>query len=97
MNDEQIKPDFTPPRENELPQGARAFLQALEASYKAVEELFAPYLQHPGLGRNFDNVLVKLREAGMWVNDSLNMIQHPELFRLAEPKEEGDGSPEESN
>ena len=76
---EEIKPE-TPPAENELPQGAMAFIESHRASYAAVSELFAPYVQkHPGIARNFEQVMAKMRETGFWVNDALNMMMRPEL------------------
>jgi len=95
MSDEtNPTPDFTPPPREELPQGAQAFLEAHSASYQAVGELFAPYMQQPGIARNFDQVMIKLREVGFWVQEALTMITRPELFRAPE-EGAGDGAPAE--
>ena len=90
MTDE-AKPDFTPPAADELPQGAQAFIAAQNASYQALGELFAPFMQHPGIARNFDQAMSKMREVGFWVNDAMNMMLHPELFQA--PKQEGEDAP----
>ena len=89
MSDDIIKPDFTPipPAEQELPQGAQAFIQSLEATYNAVAEFYAPYLEKmPGLGRNFEATMTKLREAGMWFNDALQIVTNPQLFAPKKPE-----------
>lgn len=85
MSDEPLKPDFTPPAESQLPQGTQEFLSSLEAVYTTVEALFAPYMKHPGVARNFDQVILKLREAGLWVNDTMNMVMNPQLFQPENP------------
>lgn len=100
MSDDQIKPDFTlkPPTEQELPQGAQAFIQALESAYNAVGELYAPYVERmPAVGRNFEQTMTKLREAGMWTNDALTMIMNPQMFQVAKPEqpESEDAPPQE--
>ena len=91
MTDE-TKPDLAPPAADELPQGAQAFIAALSATYEAVGELFAPYQRHPGIARSYDQVMIKLREAGLWVNDSLNMMLNPKLFQAPKPPE-GEDAP----
>ncbi len=83
--------DLNPPTKEELPQGAQAFIAAQEASYQALGELFAPYMDHPGIGRNFDQAMAKMREVGFWVNDAMNMMLRPELFQA--PKQEGADAP----
>ena len=81
---EELKSE-APPAQNELPQGAQAFLQAHKACYDAIQELFAPYVQrHPGVARNFEQVMAKMREVGFWTNDALNMMMRPELQPAAE-------------
>lgn len=100
MSDDQIKPDFTPkpPTLQDLPQGAQAFIQALESAYNAVGELYAPYVERmPAVGRNFEQTMIKLREAGMWTNDALTMIMNPQMFQAPqapEPESE-DAAPKE--
>ena len=100
MSDDQIKPDFAPkpPTAQELPQGAQAFIQALEAAYNAVGELYAPYVERmPAVGRNFEQTMFKLREAGMWTNDALTMIMNPQMCQGAKPEqpESEDAPPQE--
>lgn len=96
MGEEDIvKPDFTPPTKDELPQGAQSFIAAQNASYQALGELFAPFMQHPGIARNFDQAMSKMREVGFWVNDAMNMMLHPELFQAPPAKESEDAPPAE--
>ena len=95
MNEEEgeEKAIPAPPTENELPQGAQAFIAAHQASYNAVAELFAPYVErNPGMARNFEQVMIKLREAGFWVNDALNLIA---LAARAEETKDGGEAPQE--
>lgn len=82
-------PAINPPAQDGLPQGASEFLVALKATYSTAEALFMPYLKHPGVARNFDQVILKLREAGMWVSDTMNMLAHPRLFAPGGRKEDG--------
>ena len=85
MSEERPDPKFVPPAQAELPQGAKAFIEAQEAAYEALAELFSPYVQkHGGLARNFEHVMAKMRETGFWVNDSINMMMRPELQPAAE-------------
>ena len=85
---EPINPE-TPPSENELPQGAQATMDAFHQLFDSVGELFAPFAQrHAGIARDFEQVMVKLREAGFWVQDAVNMMMRPDLFRV-EPEAEG--------
>ena len=84
--------DLKPPTKDELPQGAQAFIAAQNASYQALGELFAPFMQHPGIARNFDQAMAKMREVGFWVNDAMNMMLRPELFQ-APPAKEGEDAP----
>ena len=98
MNEEEgtaAKPEFTPPAVDELPQGAQSFIAAQNASYQALGELFAPFMQHPGIARNFDQAMSKMREVGFWVNDAMNMMLHPELFQAPPAKESEDAPPAE--
>ena len=89
MSEESPDPKFVPPAQAELPQGAKAFIEAQEAAYEALSELFAPYVQkHGGLARNFEHVMAKMRETGFWVNDSINMMMNPQLFKAAAPEAE---------
>ena len=90
MTDE-TNPQLTPPTQDGLPQGANAFLEAHSACYSAVSELFAPYMSHPGVAHKFNQALIKLEEAGQWVNSAINMMLHPELFQL--PKQESEDAP----
>ena len=96
MGEEDIvNPDFTPPTKEELPQGAQSFIAAQNASYQALGELFAPFMQHPGIARNFDQAMSKMREVGFWVNDAMNMMLRPELFQAPPAKEGADAPPAE--
>lgn len=87
MSEDNPNPQFVPPAQAELPQGAKAFIEAQEAAYEALAELFSPYVQkHGGLARNFEHVMAKMRETGFWVNDSINMMMNPQLFKAAAPE-----------
>ena len=82
MSEPEVK---SPPTESDLPQGAKEFLECHRLMFEAANALFAPYLgRHQGISGNYAKVIEKLREAGMWANDALNMAMHPEMF--AEPK-----------
>jgi len=49
------------------------------------------------VGRNFEQTMFKLREAGMWTNDALTMIMNPQMFQVAKPEqpESEDAPPQE--
>lgn len=67
-------------------QGTEQFIDAHKALFASVQQLFAPYLgKHRAITGNYFRVVDKLREAGFWVNDALNMANHPEMFREDEP------------
>lgn len=97
MSDDQIKPDFTskPPTLQDLPQGVDAFLAALKMAHEANGEVFAPYAEKmPWLRTQFEQIQIKLKEAGMWMNDALNMITNPQMFQAPKPESE-DAPPQE--
>ena len=67
-------------------------------STKSVGELYAPYVERmPAVRRNFEQTMIKLREAGMWTNDALTMIMNPQMFQVAKPEqpESEDAPPQE--
>ena len=87
MSEERPDLKLVPPAQAELPQGAKAFIEAQEAAYEALAELFSPYVQkHGGLARNFEHVMAKMRETGFWVNDSINMMMNPQLCKAGGPE-----------
>lgn len=90
MSDETTSPDFTPkpPSAQDLPQGVDAFLAALKMAHEANGEVFAPYAEKmPWLHDQFNQIRWKLQEAGMWMNDALNMITNPQMFKAPDGEE----------
>ena len=87
------EPAFEPPTESDLPQGATAFVNALFMAHQSSREVFLPYLEKmPWLRLQFDQIHLKLKEAGMWMNDAINMVLHPDLFRpVSEDEEDSEG------
>ena len=84
MSEDVIRPDFkvVPPTTDNLPQGVEAFLEAHKAVFAAADALFAPFLgKHAGIAEDYMQAITKLREAGMWVSDAVNMMLNPEMFR----------------
>lgn len=89
-----VESDFAAPAQNELPQGANEFIQAHGALYGAIEQLFLPYLdRHAGIARNFEQVMIRMREVGMWTQDAINMMLNPKMFEQPAP-EAADGGKE---
>lgn len=80
----------------ELPQGVQAYMQSLQALYDAVFEIHAPFLnRHPGIHDCYNEAVRKIREARLYIQESVNMIQHPELYPA--PGEMSDGSEEKED
>lgn len=88
---EDPKPDFTPkgtpaPASDELPQGVNEFLAALKGMFSAAFEMHAPFFnRHPGVHENYEQIRLRLREIGFYASDSVNIMLHPERFRVPAP------------
>ena len=82
-----------PPHESNLPQGTNEFLEAHRALYEAIFSVSAPYMQHPKVMNNFHQMRERLDVIGFYMNDSLAVITHPELYPVPKAPQPADEAP----